>query len=69
MDCSLPGSSFYGISQEEYWSGLSFPSPGDFLSPGINPHLLQLLYWQVDTLLLSHLGSLIREKEESENLA
>ena len=32
MDCSLPGSSVRGISQEEYWSG--FPSP-DLRDPGI----------------------------------
>ena len=29
MDCSPPGSSIHGILQQEYWSGLSFPSPGD----------------------------------------
>jgi len=28
MDYSLPGSSVHGILQEEYWSGLPFPSPG-----------------------------------------
>ena len=27
MDCSLPGSSVHGILQQEYWSGLPFPSP------------------------------------------
>ena len=27
MDCSLPGSSFDGIFQEDYWSGLPLPSP------------------------------------------
>ena len=25
------------FSRQEYWSGLSFPSPGDFLDPGIEP--------------------------------
>ena len=25
MDCSLPGSSVNGTSQQEYWSGLTFP--------------------------------------------
>ena len=35
MDCSLPGSFVLGISQEEYWSGLLFPSPGDLSDPGI----------------------------------
>ena len=29
MDCSLPVSSVYGISQQEYWSGLPFPTPED----------------------------------------
>ena len=27
MDCSPPGSSVHGIFQEEYWSGLPFPTP------------------------------------------
>ena len=31
MDCSLPGSSVYGILQEEYWSGLPCPPPGQLL--------------------------------------
>ena len=26
-----------GFSRQEYWSGLSFPSPGDLLNPGIKP--------------------------------
>ena len=28
-----------------------------FLTQGLNPSLLHFLYWQVDSLLLSHLGS------------
>ena len=35
MDCSLPSSSVHGIPRQEYWSGLSFPSPGDLPDPGI----------------------------------
>ena len=35
MDSSLPGSSLHGLLQEEYQSGLSFPSPGDLPDPGI----------------------------------
>ena len=35
MDYSLSGSSVPGISQQEYWSGLPFPFPGDLPSPGI----------------------------------
>ena len=26
-----------GLSRQEYWSGLSFPSPGDLPNPGIEP--------------------------------
>ena len=37
MGCSLPGSSIHGIFRQEYWSGLSFPSPGDLHDPGIEP--------------------------------
>ena len=37
MDCSLPDSSVNGISQEEYWSGLPFPPPGDLPNPGVEP--------------------------------
>ena len=27
----------WGFSRQEYWSGLSFPSPGDLPDPGIKP--------------------------------
>ena len=37
MDCSLPGSSVYGILQARILDGLSFPSPGDLSRPGIEP--------------------------------
>ena len=37
MDCNLPVSSVRGISQQEYWSGFSLPSPGDLPYPGIEP--------------------------------
>ena len=26
-----------GLSRQEYWSGLPFPSPGDLPKPGIKP--------------------------------
>ena len=44
-----------GFSRQEYWSGLPFPSPGDFLNPGIEPVSPAL---QADSLPLSHQGSL-----------
>ena len=38
VDCGLPGSSARGgFSRQEYWSGLTFPSPGDLPDPGIEP--------------------------------
>ena len=36
-----------GFSRQEYWSGLSFPSPGDLPHPGIEPGSPAL---QADTL-------------------
>ena len=47
MDCSPPGSSVHVILQQEYWSGLPFPSPGDLPNPRIKPRSLTL---QVDSL-------------------
>ena len=43
--------------RQEYWGGLPFPLAGIFLTQGLNPCLLCLLYWQADPLPLSHLGS------------
>ena len=37
MDCSHSGSSVHGILQQEYWSGLPCPPPGDFPDAGIDP--------------------------------
>ena len=36
-----------GLSRQEYWSGLPFPSPGDLPDPGIKPGSLAL---QADSL-------------------
>ena len=47
-----------GFFRQEYWSGLPFSSLGELPNPGIEPTLLQLLHWQVGSLLLSQLGSL-----------
>ena len=37
MDCSHSGSSVHGILQQEYWSGLPCPPPGDFPDAGTDP--------------------------------
>ena len=54
MDCGPAVFSVHGILQQEYWSGLPFPSPADLPDPGIEPYLLhcrQILYY------LSHQGN------------
>ena len=45
-----------GFPRQEYWSGLPFPPPGALPDPGIQ-HWQVSPAWQVDSLLLSHLGS------------
>ena len=37
MDCSSPGSSAHSSGKDTERSGYPFPSPGDLLSPGIEP--------------------------------
>ena len=37
MDCSPQAPLSMGFSRQEYWSGLSFPPPGDLPDPGIKP--------------------------------
>ena len=43
-----------GFPRQEYWGGLLFSFPGDLPNPGIEPASPA---WQVDSQLLSHLGS------------
>ena len=40
MDCGPPGSSVHGIFQARALKQLPFPSPGDFLDPGIEAAFL-----------------------------
>ena len=42
-----------GFPRQGYWSGLSYPPPGDFPDPGIEPAAPAL---QADSLPLSHQG-------------
>ena len=48
-----------GFSSQEYWSGQSFPPPGDLPEP----HLLPLLHWQVGSLPLVSPGKPEKGKE------
>ena len=41
-----------GFSQQGFWSGLSFPSPGGLPDPGTEPASLCLLHWRADSLPL-----------------
>ena len=45
---------FMGFSRQEHWSGLSFPPPGDFLDPGIEPTSPALASGFYTTESLSH---------------
>ena len=54
MACSPPGSSVHGISRQEYWHGLPFPSPRDLPDPGME---LMSPALQADSLTMSHLGN------------
>ena len=46
-----------GLSRQGYWSGLPFPSPGDLPHPGIKLVFPVAPALQMNSLLLSHLGS------------
>jgi len=48
MDYSLPVPLSMEFSQQEYWNGLPFTSPGDLSNPGIEPGSPAL---QADSLL------------------
>ena len=60
-DCRPPDSSVHGILQQEYWSGLPIPSPGDLPHPGIkpgSPALQAILY------CLSHYKALLLPRKQ-----
>ena len=65
MDCSPPGFSVHGISRQEYWSGLPWPSLGNLSNPGIDleclmsPTLAGRLFttsttWEAHDIILLH---------------
>ena len=56
MNCSPQGSSVHGILQARILLWVAISSSKGWMCPtqGSNPHLL---HWQVDSLLLSHLGT------------
>ena len=40
MDCTYQTPLTMGFTRQEYWSGLTFPTPGDLLEPGMDPKSL-----------------------------
>ena len=56
MGCNLPGPSVPGIFfRQNTGLGCRFPLQGIFPTQRPNRHFLQVLYWQADSLPLSHL--------------
>ena len=60
IDCSLPGCFIHGISRQECWSGLPFPSTGDLSYPGIESRSPAL--W-ADALLSEPQENLLKKKK------
>ena len=58
------------FSQEEFWSELPFPPPGDLPDPGVKFSLLHLLCWQAGSLPLAPPGKprKYRQKKKKKNL-
>ena len=56
VDCSPPSSSIHGISHQEYWNGLSFPTPWDLPDPGTEPASLGSTALPADSLLTEPSG-------------
>ena len=56
MGCNPPGSSAHGFLQQEYWSGLPCPPPGDLPNSGTKPMSPVFLHLQADSVPPTHLG-------------
>ena len=56
MDCGPPGSSME-FSRQEYWSGVSFPTPGDLSHPGMELTFLESPALAGGFLTMCHLRS------------
>ena len=65
MNCSLPGSSVHGDSPgKNTRMGCHSLLQGIVPTQGSNPCLLCLLHWQLDSLPLCHLGSLLPQAKK-----
>ena len=56
VNCSLSGSCVHGILQARILEWVALPSSREFSWPGIEPHLLYRLHWQVGSLPLAPPG-------------
>ena len=65
MDASPPCSSVRGLSRQQYWTGLPFPTPGKpgFLNQGSNPSFSSLLNLQADSLVAQKVKNLPAKQE------
>ena len=59
MDSTPPGYSVHGISRQEYWSALPFPTPENLPNSEIKPGSPKL---QANSLLSEPPGKSMREK-------
>ena len=55
-----------GSFRQEYWNGFPFPSPGDLPNPDIEPEFPASPALQVDSYLLSPLGSPSKASKQRE---
>ena len=55
-----------GFPRQEYWSGLSFPPPGDFPNPGIKPVSPVASALHADSLSLASRGKPREERTVAE---
>ena len=57
MDCKPPAPLSVNFPAKNAGGSCSFLLQGIFLTQGLNPQLLRLLHWQVDSLPLHRLAS------------
>ena len=57
-----------GLFRHECWSGSPFPPLADLPNPGLNPHLLYFLLWQVGSLSLAPPGKPISPLQHAWNV-
>ena len=54
-----------GFSRQQYWSGLTFPSPGDLPNPGIEPGLAIRFLYDIIHVQAINAGEGVEKREPS----